>query len=118
MYGLAEGIDLSFLKGREVIQVAVGLYQVIFALDEKVTISVEGSYELHGTEGVSVWTPGATQVAARALSLLGTTITNACATSDGSLDLSFSNDESLVILDASKSYESYQITKPGSAIVV
>jgi hypothetical protein len=116
MYGIEEGTDFSFLKGREVIQVAFGLYQVIFALDEHVTISVEGSYELHSAVGISIWTPGVTR--AVAVSLLGKTITNACARPDGSLELSFSSNELLVLLDASKNYESYQITRPGRAIIV
>ena len=41
MYGLDRDIDLSFLKGREVEQIAIGVYQITFAFDEDVRISVE-----------------------------------------------------------------------------
>jgi cytoskeletal protein RodZ len=118
MYGLKEGIDLSFLTGRVLIQVAVGLYQVIFAFDEHVTISVEGSYQLHNEDGTSIWSPGATSTAAPALSLLGATVTNARGESNGTLTITFSGKESLVIMDSSEKFESYQITKPGTTIVV
>lgn len=118
MYGLEEATDMSFLRGRELIQIAVGLYQVIFAFDEQVTISVEGSYELHNEASISIWTPGATQAAAAALSLLGATIANVRGEANGTLTLTFSEGRSLVILDSSKNYESYQITQPGNTIVV
>ena len=44
MYGLKKDIDLSFLNGREVIQVAIGIHQVQFGFDEDVRISVEGGF--------------------------------------------------------------------------
>jgi hypothetical protein len=44
MFGLKKDIDLSFLNGREVEQVSVGLYQVQFGFDEDVRISVEGEF--------------------------------------------------------------------------
>jgi hypothetical protein len=40
MYGLKKEIDLSFLTGRELIQVAIGSFQVEFHFDEDVTVSV------------------------------------------------------------------------------
>jgi hypothetical protein len=40
MHGLAEDIDLCFLNGLEVIQIAIGSYQIIFTFDENVRISV------------------------------------------------------------------------------
>lgn len=44
MYGLKSDIDLSFLNGRELIQVAIGLYQIQFGFDGDVRISVEGEF--------------------------------------------------------------------------
>jgi hypothetical protein len=118
MYGLTESIDLSFLNGRELIQIAIGRYQVIFAFDEQVTISVESSYEFRSEAGISVWTPGATQAAAAVLGLLGAIVTKAQGMTDGTLTLIFAGEKSIVILDTSKTFESYQINKPGSTIVV
>jgi hypothetical protein len=42
MYGLEKEFDLSFLNGREVEQVAIGVYQIQFGFDEDVRVSVEG----------------------------------------------------------------------------
>jgi hypothetical protein len=36
MYGLKTEIDLSFLTGRELIQLAIGVYQVQFGFDQEV----------------------------------------------------------------------------------
>jgi hypothetical protein len=44
MYGLKKTIDLGFLMDREVGQVAIGMYQVVFSFDEDVTIAVEGEF--------------------------------------------------------------------------
>ena len=118
MYGLKEETDVSFLKGRELIQVAVGCYQIIFAFDEETTISVESGYELHANEGTTVWTPGKVHTAASALDLLGRTITEVRGEVSGTLTITFSGGDLLVISDSSKHYESYQITKPGCTIVV
>ena len=45
MYGLDPAIGVSFIEGRELIQIAVGRHQVRFAFDKNVTISVEQKYE-------------------------------------------------------------------------
>jgi hypothetical protein len=76
MYGLKKEIDLRFLNGRELIQVAVGLYHVSFRFDEDVAISAEADFRYF--DGIAEWTwrpePGSSQVAARTLALLGITI--------------------------------------------
>lgn len=46
MYGLKKEIDLSFLTGRELIQVAIGSFQVQFHFDEDVALSVEGDFAI------------------------------------------------------------------------
>jgi hypothetical protein len=40
MYQLNSDIELSFLNGRLVEQVAIGVYQIMFGFDEDVRISV------------------------------------------------------------------------------
>lgn len=40
MYGLRGDVDLNFLVGRIVEQVALGAYEVIFSFDENVKITV------------------------------------------------------------------------------
>ena len=120
MYGLKTDIDLSFLNGRELIQLCTGLYQTIFKFDEEVAISVEVEFRYFNGHDESIWRPepGSSALAARTASLLGTTIENFESDESGSLILTFSNGQRLTILDSSKEYQSYDITRPGETIVV
>jgi hypothetical protein len=120
MYGLREGLDLRFLNGRELIQVAIGVYQIQFGFDEDVRISVESQFSYFNGKEELIWKPepGAAEIAARAVALLGATIEKFHGQEDGTLTLGFSNGHRLTILDNSKEYESYDITLPGRTIVV
>jgi hypothetical protein len=120
MYGLKKGTDLGFLNGRELIQVCIGLYQTIFKFDEEVAISVEGEFRYFDgqDERASREEPNSALLAARTVALLGATIEIFEANADGTLILTFSNKHRLTILDSSKDYESYDITRPGQTIVV
>jgi hypothetical protein len=120
MYGLNKGIDLGFLAGRQVEQVAIGTYQIIFGFDDDVRISTYSQFNYFDRQEEWIWKPepGAEQIAARTLSLLGATIQNFEGHEDGTLILTFSNGHRLTIPDSSKEYESYDITRPGQTIVV
>jgi len=120
VYGLNKNIDLSFLNGREVIQVAIGVYQVQFAFDEDVTIYVEGGFSYFDGKDEVIWKPepGAADIASRTVALLGATIASFEGHENGTLELHFSNGHRLTIPDSSKQYESYQITRPGVNIIV
>ena len=120
MYGLKAEIDLSFLVGRELIQVAIGVYQVQFGFDEDVRISVESEFRYFDGRAEWIWRPepGSSFIAARAVALLGATIETFRSNTDGTLILAFSNEHRLTILDSSKEYESYDITRPGQTIIV
>jgi len=120
MYGLRNDIDLSFLNARELIQVAIGVYQIQFGFDEDVIIYVESQFNYF--DGQEEWTwkpePGGAQIAARTVFLLSATIQNFDRQENGTIILTFSNGGRLTILDSSREYESYQITRPGQTIVV
>jgi hypothetical protein len=120
MYGLKKEIDLSFLAGRELIQIGIGLYQVQFHFDEDVTVSVEAEFRYF--DGRDEWNwrqePSSHQIAARMVAMLGASITNLERNENGTLALMFSNGHSLTILDPFKEYESYAITRPGQTIIV
>ena len=94
MYGLTNDIDLSFLTGREVQQVAIGVYQVQFGFDEDVTIAVESEFHYFDGQREWVWKPepGGPQIAAHTLSLLGATIHSHEGHANGTLILGFSTD--------------------------
>ena len=120
MYGLKKEIDLSFLTGRELGQLAIGVYQIQFGFDEDVRISVESEFRYF--DGQAEWTwrpkPNSSSIAARAVALLGATIESFESNVDGTLILAFSNHHRLTILDSFKDYESYDITRPGQTIIV
>jgi hypothetical protein len=120
MYGLNKDIDLSFLNGRQVEQVAIGTYQIIFGFDQDVKISTYVQFKYFDGQEEFIWTPapGAAQIAARAVALLGATIEGFQGHENGTLKLIFSNGQHLTILDSSQEYESYDITLPGRTIVV
>jgi hypothetical protein len=120
MYGLNKDIDLKFLNGRESIQIAIGVYQIQFAFDEDVRVSVEGEFRYFdgGTEVVWKPEPDFPQIAARTVALLGATIESFEGRENGTLTLIFSNGHRLIIPDSSQEYESYTITCPGRTIVV
>jgi hypothetical protein len=120
MYGLKKQIDLSFLTGRELIQLAIGVYQVQFGFDEDVRISVESEFRYFDGQAEWIWRPepGSSSIAARAVALLGATIESFGTNIDGTLTLAFSNQHRLTILDSSKEYESYDIARPGQTIIV
>jgi Family of unknown function (DUF6188) len=120
MYGLKKDIDLSFLNGRELIQIAIGLYHISFRFDDDVAISVEAEFSYF--DGQAEWTwkqePNSVEVAARTVALLGHTIQTFESKTDGSLKLEFSNGQRLTMIDSSKDYESYDITRPGQTIII
>lgn len=120
MYGLKKDIDLSFLKGREVGQIAIGVYQVQFGFDEDVRISVEAEFRYF--DGREEWNwkpePGKAEIAARTVELLRATVDTVEWTADGTLRLGFSDGRRLTILDTSEEFESYDITLPGRNIIV
>jgi hypothetical protein len=120
MYGLKKEINLSFLAGRELIQLAIGLYQVQFHFDEDVTVSVEAEFRYFDGQDEWNWRqePRSHQIAARTVALLGASITNLESNENGTLALMFSNGHRLTMLDPFKEYESYSITRPGQTIIV
>jgi Family of unknown function (DUF6188) len=118
MYGLPDGIDFSFMIGREVIQIAIGRGQVIFGFDQNVRISAEAQFEYTTKDLTLEWSPGASHIAANTVALLGTTVEFANGSSDRTLELKFSNGSHLVLRDVNSNYESYQVMRPDQIIVV
>ena len=120
MYGLKKEIDLSFLVGRELIQVGIGLYQIQFHFDEDLTVSVEAEFRYFDGQDEWNWQqePSSPQIAAPTVAMLGASITNLDSNENGTLALTFSNGHRLTILDPFKEYESYAITRPGQTIIV
>jgi hypothetical protein len=120
MHGLKKEIDLGFLTGLKLTQVAIGLYQVQFHFDQDVTLSVEAEFRYFDGRDESIWRqePSSPQVAARTVAMLGASISSFETNENGTLALAFSNGHRLTILDSFKEYESYDIARPGQTIIV
>ncbi|HZW31910.1 MAG TPA: hypothetical protein VFF52_14455 [Isosphaeraceae bacterium] len=109
MHGLSRDVDLSFLCGQECIQVCVGMYQVILHLGESVHLSIESRCRLNGA---------VVKKYDRLCRLVGQTVVEAQNEGCGSIAIKFSKGDILEITDDNQSYESYQISAPGIAIIV
>jgi|ERR1700675_1533074 Family of unknown function (DUF6188) len=118
MHGLDKNVDLTFLIGREVIQICIGTYQVIFGFDKDVAVSVEQGFEFVSGTTSAGWVPGEPTLAAATVALLGASVNSVHAQENGTLELAFSTGARLVLRAENSKYESYQITRPGHTIVV
>jgi len=120
MYGFKEDLDVSFLVGLELGQVAIGEYQVQFGFDQDTPISVELFFRYTSAEGSVEWTqqPQSSKAAAATLNLLGASVVAATIVDPKTLELEFSNGDRLQLLDVSERYESLSITRPGLNLYV
>lgn len=120
MFGLPRDIDLTFLKDKEVQQICIGLYQVIFYLHLETSISVESkfSYQPRDSESPEVWVEGCPVIAWHLPRLLGSSIIDVQVLAKGTLRLKFSNGDELLIYDENDKYESYQITCGQRTIII
>jgi uncharacterized protein DUF6188 len=119
MYGLDPKTDLSFLLGREVQQVAIGIHQVQIRFDQKVCIAIESRFQYSDRLGQTFECHADHPVdATRLVELLGTALTDFRPEPSGTLALKFGTAGTLILFDDSKEYESYQISTPDRYIVV
>jgi hypothetical protein len=119
MYGLPENFDTSFVLGRTLELICFNENTVYFHFDGGLLFSIESEYAYQSHESgpvdhihkVPFLTPHIVQ-------LLGVTISNASASPDGTLILTFVNEHRLKFFDTSRQYESYKIDFDGRTIIV
>jgi hypothetical protein len=118
VFGLPQGKDMSFLVERELIQVCIGLHQVILVFDGDISISLECEFYLtHGSEiGEEAKSSNSSKTALA--KLLGSHITSVTNRGGRELGLFFSGGLCLRILDSNSDHESYQISLPTETIIV
>ena len=119
MYGLDKATDLTFLIGRSLTQICIGLFQLILNMDNELSISVEGDFEYiapgSGKAMRCCEFPGS---ACPLVELLGKKIIGVDVTSESTLVLVFEDGSHLRLLDSNLDAESYQITGLNKDIVV
>ncbi len=118
MYGLPNNTDLSFFRGKLLLQVCIGYNEVILRFSDDLSVTLQTDIG-HKKAGVCMalyktMIPSASVL----VNLLHTSIVNASAEPPGTLVLEFSNNEMLEIYDTSQQYESYQIVYGDKMIVV
>jgi hypothetical protein len=114
---LPADVDLSFVMGLELLQVATGLYQVQFRFDNEVTVSVEDSFTYERPERSDSWKAGELNVAGLTAELVGSAVRDVRA-NGSELELTFSNGHKLRLDAEPSAYESYDITYRGGVIIV
>jgi hypothetical protein len=110
MYKLDSSTNLSPLIGKELIQVCIGLYQVILRFTEELSITVQCLYYFN-REGETFEGSGEDpSISKNLVFLLGNSIESAQIQEDNKLIINFSNNCRLTLVDDSESYESFIIT--------
>jgi hypothetical protein len=125
MYGLSPDIDLTFLRGLNLIKICVSPVQVQFHFCQQGSttsdtgISVEMSYRhRHGDEEYE-WDPDMPLASVcSVLLLIGASIADFQGDSDGTLLLKFTNGDSLTFYDETTMYEAYHIWHGNDPLIV
>ena len=128
MYGLKPDVDLSFFVGRDLNGVYVGLANVQFdfngpsfalGVQSLLSLTVQSRIE-HSSKGSVYEWEGAENnplSAASLLGLVGKSVVSVHGDPDGTLALTFSNDDVVTIFDQ-EGYEAYQICYEDQRIYV
>jgi Family of unknown function (DUF6188) len=117
MYGLTAEIDLSFLVGGELQQVAVGQHEVILHFFKGISITVQSDLRLSEGDDQGDRLSGAPSQGVVLIGLLASSVVRASG-ADGTLTMEFSDGSTLAVYDSSPNFESYTITYDGGTIVV
>jgi hypothetical protein len=118
MYGLKPDEDLSFLIGVEVIQVCIGVNEVILNGDRDVRITILSDFSVSRQGGAMARFDDPREGASALVELLNESIASAEATAAGDLRLVFASGAELVAFDTNKQYESFWIKGSGREIIV
>ncbi len=118
MYGLPAEVDLSFLIGKELIQIAIGPYDVQLRYDTG-GISIWSRFILTAPDGSKYeWCGEIPQQAKEVVNLVAAKISEVLPCRDGTLRLVFSNRWSIEIFDSDPTYEAYSISEEGLPLIV
>jgi len=119
MHGLPDNIDLSFFVGKHLEQIAFGPAQIQFFFSDKIHIGLGGKFSHSACGKTSVWEEGQPLINATcSVSLIGARVIDIQGVPDGTITMTFSNDETLVLYDDSNQYESYTIRHGDDVFVV
>ena len=118
MNGLPKDTDTTFLLGKELIQVCVGLHEKILHFHEDISITLECEFDVVNANDDGDSACPSCPDGAKLLKILGSQITGVTNQGGGELAIAFSNGSILMIFDGNSHYESYQISNPNQTIIV
>ena len=115
MYGIPKDLNLDFLLGATLTQIAIGEYQIQFNFSPEGSFGVEGNWELKDKKG-NVLDSSASPPFGQVQSLLGQNVKASMVAPPKSLTITFESGQALTIYDSSEQFESFTI-QPGDIIV-
>jgi hypothetical protein len=118
MYGLPPEANLSFLGDQTLLQVCIGLHELILNFDQGVSITITSSVGFAFPEGTYHRYDDFREAAAVTSALLNQRVLSATGQADGTLSLKFEGCSRLDVFYDSKQYESYTIRTREHLIVV
>ena len=119
MYGILPDADLVFLRGKTISQIAIGQYDVQFGYgDGAISVWSRFAYYDSRTRIETVWSEGNPEAASPALRLVTATINGVKWSTNGTLELTFSNGDRLTIFDDDPQHEAYSISNGQNPLIV
>ncbi len=115
---MGEAIDLNWIIGKELLQVCIGLYQVILRFTHQLSITIECQYSLSTQEAVVEASGDNPEISKDLVCLLGCSIYSCHQHENGEFVLDFSNGYSLKLLPETTGTESFSITDEKFEILV
>lgn len=118
MYGLSTDVDLSFFINKLLLQVCIGNNEAILHFDNDVSITIHTDIShRHGTVETALY-KSIPSSAAMLVAFIHESVQATAVEPPGTLVLTFSNQESIVLYDISDQYESYEIYSGTTSIIV
>ena len=108
----------AVLTDRELVQLSIGAYQLIFRFDSDVTLSVEGGlrYWIDSKEGK--WQTGSPSTSSALAELVGSSVSSAEVGTNNDLSLVFEAGQRVLVSGTSPDGEAYQLTSPEGVFVI
>jgi hypothetical protein len=117
MYGLPSNTDLSFLVGKTLQQVCIGLHEIILNFDDPLSITIMSPIACTLAGAKYQKYEDYRNAASVVVTFLQDVVASAKGDQDGTLTLEFGGGGRLDVYDDSKQYESY-IIKNGDKLIV
>jgi len=118
VYGLPEGIDLTFFAHKMLIQVCIGAHDLILNFEGGINISIASCIEMASPTVPSRRYEDFRQASSALVALITRSVASAAREDAGTLTLLFEGGERVSVFDDSTQYESYTIRHGEELIVV